>query len=368
MKSSGLIEEWMIFDTVKRCRYVRINISDLDLKHHTPPEETFLQRNKQRKLLAAKSQGKFPVKNTSNVDEIFIHSADINADSKVWYKDVPLCDRKNQIFLNHDVVELEKRRGRKTVVCLKFIDDLDASDIMAVVLRKLSRSNSIPTMARIELFRIAKDELNFDFDTISHLFVSKHKGRKSVIEVVNEYRAAKVYEELGTFKPAIGGRCLADTPEAFSKVKFMMGRSEIREEMEQSREAREHFVNMAVSTTILREKRFQDLVPKMLRHQETRKILFEDNYAKAKATLNKLYPEHNKQTYPYLDLISANQKFDSPETLRMVGAQIESNPESNPLLTVILEIVDKVSAVSPEARERIHSITGSSDSLTEFGS
>lgn len=365
MKTAGLREEWLIFDSLKSCVYQRISIEQLDLVHHVPPEETFLQRNGQRKALAAQGTEKFPLRNSTAISDVYINSADAKADGVVWYKDLPLCDERNRVFLNHDVVELERRRGKKTIVCLKFVDSLDDADIMAIVLRKLSRSNSIPTMARIELIRIARDEMNFDFETISKLIVSKYKGKKTLNEVINEYRAAKVYEELGTFKPAIGGRCLADMPEAFSKVKFLMGRAEIREEMERSLDARMHFVNMAVSTTILREKRFQDLVPKMLRHEETRKTLFEDNYSKAKATLNRLYPEQNKQTYPYLDLVSASQKLDSPEILRMVGMQIENNPTANPILMVLLEIIEKVTLASPSARTSIQSAIESGNFMRE---
>lgn len=351
MKSKSLQETWRIFNELKKCEYRRLSISELDLKTLKPAEEIFLSNQRTRKLLKGKS--KFAVTVESNSDEYYLTSAEKKAEEKVNFKECPLVNKEGQVFFGHDFVQLAKQRGDKDIVVLQFKDALDASDIMAVTLRKLSRTNSLPTMARLELIRIAKDELGFDFDLISQLMVSKHKGRKSITEIVNEYRAALLYTEFASHRAPFANKSLEDYPQAFSKIKFLVGRSDIREEMENSYATREHFVNMVINTTSLNEKRFQDVIPKMMKHMDTKTALLTDGYPKAKYLLNTNHPESNKNVFPLSNLQAALQQLLNPETRRLVVGQIENGEGSSEVLNTLTEIVDLLATDSKIAQRVI---------------
>lgn len=354
VKNSSTVAKWRIFSNDKRYEVVFVPVSKLNTSFYVRPEDFFLSADRKRRLAKLQANNKFEVR-TIPLDEVpfELSAAEKRAEDMVWNNEVALCDKEWRVFLHADSKKLSEFRGSKGIFVCRFLDPIDENDRIGLILRKLSKSSEFPTMARIETIRYAVDELNWKIETVHSILVNKGKNKFSKQDVQNEYLTAKVYEELCDFVTPTSGHSLSDHPKTFSRIKYFCGKKEVRQDMELGRERKEHWVNMAIMTTVTGTERFQDNVNRILRYPKPAKKLFEGSYIEALEELKSRHPEADTRTFPYHDLLAGDLKLKDEQNLKLVVGQIKKNPEGQQTLNVILSIINTIAAESPQAFDRI---------------
>ena len=324
-------------------------IKQLDVNHFTRPEDFFLKADQKRRKKLATTKFNITSKSIEDLPSA-ISTAERHADELVWLKDTVYTDSAFKVFLGHDLIELAKARGESSITVCRFTSNINGDERMAIILRKASKSNDFPNMARIEAIRESVDGLGWEFKRIRDLMVVRGRHKLSTTDIINEYRTAKIYEEFCSYTTQFG-HSLSDHPETFSKLKFLSGVGEIREAMSTSREVREYFVHMVIGTTLTGEERFQDNVPRILKHPRPKKIFLEEmgGYRKALAELKALHPEADRQTFPHYHYVAGHQRLENPDNQVIMSSQIEKNPEGNPTLNTIASSVSIIAGLAPAA-------------------
>lgn len=276
---------------------------------------------------------------------------EINAEQFVSRKRIVLTDKDLNVIHGHDSVLVAREQDDKSIVVLRIDQKLSDQAVFLLQVRHAAKEGLLTPSVRMEVIRTLIDELNLSIEDVQYLLVDAKGKRKTPKEVESEYRVGKCFEENPGYRIPHTGFEL--DRHSFSNLKYLCGNNTIYDEMIKGKTQEEHFLNMAISTTKKRNKRLNDEIPPLMKHEDTKQALFTQGLVQAKALLKAAHPEEFRDQHPQYDVVAAIEKLKNVETLVLLKRQIESNPANNTFIKLVADFMESVAGLSPAGRKEL---------------
>jgi hypothetical protein len=306
---------------------------------------------RRRRELSESDSNKFKITALSDlpIDED-VPEDELEAEKIVTHKRVVLTDSKLNVIHGHETV-LKHREDREPVLVLKIQGKLTEKDIFLLQVRHAAKEGLLFAAIRMEAIRILHDKHGLDLKQIQLLLVGPKGKKPTLSNVYSELNVGQLYEKYPGFKIPFKGYEL--DKKAFSNLKYLCGHKDILEFMSHDAENEQHFLKMAINQTWGGGRRLNTEIPPLLKHEDTKRILFTQGLDPAKGLMKAKYPEENTDLHPLNDLKAANGKFQRPDFLHMLKGQFEKRTSHHPILEQTTDIVTTIMELSPKAGKEI---------------
>jgi len=307
---------------------------------------------KRRRDLAETTEDMFPLTCLEDlpVDED-VPADEAEAELVVSHKRIVILDREfNAIHGHETVLKAQSQRGA-TVIVLRITVALERRDIFLIKVRHAAKEGMLFPAIRMEAIRILHDVYELSVKEIQLLLVGPNGKKPSQKEVTSELNVGRLFEKYPGYVVPFRGYEL--DKHSFSNLKYLVGNRTIFDEMSSSPDQERHFLHMAIAATKARSKRLNTDIPPLMKHEDTKKLLFRDGLLPAKELLRVKYPEESFEHHPQSDLVSANAKLKRTDTLLLVKKQLDAGVTRNPLFLQVIELLETMSEISPVAKKEI---------------
>lgn len=275
---------------------------------------------------------------------------ELEAEKIVSHERVVITDKNFNVIHGHESVLKADEEGASLIV-LRIKQVLDPKDVFLLQVRHAAKEGMLFPAIRMEAIRVLHDEHSLEVRKIQLLLVGPKGKKQSPKEVTSELRVGQLFEKYPGYRIPFTGYEL--DKHSFSNLKYLVGNNSVFEEMSKSGDKEQHFLRMAINATKTRSKRLNTVVPPLMKHEDTRQLLFDQGVTPAEDLLKAKYPEDNFEYHPHNDLVAANEKLKRTDTLVLIKKQLDQNPEIHPLFRQILEITSTVAELSKPARKGI---------------
>lgn len=273
---------------------------------------------------------------------------ELEAEKLVPHKRLVIATVNLEVIHGHETVLKAKEHGEESVLVLQILSPLKPKDIFLIQTRYAAKEGCLLPAPRTEAIRRLHDDYKYKIDSVRKLLVNPKGKSPSPKEVTSELRVGKLFQKYPGYRIPFTGHELDKG--SFSNLKYLVGNGEIYNYMQESQEKEEQFLRMAITSSKTKTKRLNTEIPALTKHPETKQALFEQGLPQAKALLKSLYPEENRNSHPFHDLIAANSKLEKKETLILLQKQLESNPKKNPTFRQVLNLNETICDLSEEVK------------------
>lgn len=326
-----------------------------DLELNTIPAIQLLHERKmaeRRQVLTEKTANMFKL---SRLEDLPINEDvpddEIEAERIVSHKRIVITDREMNVIHGHESVLKAALEKNCALIVLRIVSALSTADTFLIQVRHAAKEGQLFPAIRMEAIRLMHDEHGLNLKQIQSMLVGPRCKKPTQKEVGSELKVGRLFERYPGYRiPFIGHEL---DKRAFSNLKYLVGNNAIYEEMEGSKDKEKHFLHMAINAAKTRSKRLNSEVPPLMKHEDTRHLLFSEGLPQAKELLRAKYPEENFEHHPQNDLIAANEKLRRTDTLVLIKGQLDANPQGHQLFRQVLDLNMTISEISPLARKEL---------------
>lgn len=339
-----------------QAQFITVEPCTLNMAHYSPLENIHEEKQAERKRLKAEaSEASFEIRTTSpSFDPIPLPIDDISADKVAEHKVLIITDKDLNVIYGHRSVK-KALDQKQEVLILKIMEEISELQVFLIKARYSSKAGELKAAAKMDSITSAIEDYGLTESQASLLFIGPKGEKTPVGEIRKEYKVGMLFRRNPGFKIPFSGFELDG--KAYSNLKYLVGNKDILTSMEDSKESEEHFLRMAITASNTRAKRLNTTLPPLMKHPDTKELLFTEGITPAETLLKAKYPEEDHDIHPHKDAVSINKKLERPEVQQLLKKQLEkSTGRDNKTSKEIINLFLNSLALEPSFRNKLFKI------------